>query len=79
METAYVLITCEVGTTDKVIKKLQMINEIKEVTPVWGSYDVIAKVTSPTKEELRDAIRKKIRTTDNIRTTNSLMVTESHT
>ncbi len=79
METAYVLITCEVGTTDKVIKKLQMINEIKEVTPVWGAYDVIAKVTAPTKEELRDAIRKKIRTTDNIRTTNSLMVTESQT
>jgi len=74
-----VLITCEVGTTDKVIKKLQMINEIKEVTPVWGAYDVIAKVTAPTKEELRDAIRKKIRTTDNIRTTNSLMVTESQT
>jgi len=79
METAFVLITCEVGTTDKVIKKLQMINEIKEVTPVWGSYDVIAKVTAPTKEELRDAIRKKIRTTDNIRTTMSLMVTESQT
>jgi len=79
METAFVLITCEVGTTDKVIKKLQMINEIKEVTPVWGAYDVIAKVTAPTKEELRDAIRKKIRTTDNIRTTMSLMVTESQT
>ncbi len=79
METAFVLITCEVGTTDKVIKKLQMINEIKEVTPVWGAYDVIAKVTAPTKEELRDAIRKKIRTTDNIRTTNSLMVAESQT
>ncbi len=71
------MISCEVGTTDKVIKKLQMINEIKEVTPVWGAYDIIAKVTAPTKEELRDAIRKKIRTTDNIRTTNSLMVTES--
>ena len=79
METAYVLITCEVGTTDKVIKKLQMINEIKEVTPVWGTYDIVTKITASTKEELRDAIRKKIRTTDNIRTTNSLMVTESYT
>ncbi len=73
------LITCEIGTTDKVIKKLQMINEIKEVTPVWGTYDIVTKITASTKEELRDAIRKKIRTTDNIRTTNSLMVTESHT
>ncbi len=79
METAFVLILCEVGATDTVTKKLQMIDEIKEVTPVWGAYDVIAKVTAPTKEELRDAIRKKIRTTDNIRTTMSLMVTESQT
>ena len=79
METIFVLITCEVGTTDKVIKKLQLMDEIKEVIPVWGLFDVVAKVTASTKEELRDAIRKKIRTTDNIRTTMSLMVTESQT
>jgi len=74
METAFVLITCKVGTSDTVTKKLQSIVEIKEITPVWGSYDVVAKVTASTKEELRDAIRKKIRTIDNIRTTSSLMV-----
>jgi len=74
METAFVLITCEMGTSDTVTKKLQLIDEIKEITPVWGSFDVVAKVTASTKEELRDAIRKKIRTTDNIRTTSTLMV-----
>ncbi len=79
METIFVLITCEVGTTDKVIKKLQMMDEIKEVIPVWGLFDVVAKVSASTKEELRDAIRKKIRTTDNIRKTMSLMVIESQT
>jgi len=79
METIFVLITCEVGTTDKVIKKLQLIDGVKEATPVWGLFDVVAKVTASTKEELRDVIRKKIRTTDNIRTTMSLMVTESQT
>jgi len=79
METAFVLITCKVGTSDTVIKKLQLIDGVKEAIPVWGSYDVVAKVTASTKEELRDAIRKKIRITDNIRTTMSLMVTESQT
>ena len=79
METAFVFISCEVGTTDTVTKKLQMINEINEVTPVWGTYDIVTKITASTREELRDAIRKKIRTTDNIRTTMSLMVTESQT
>ena len=79
METAFVLISCEVGTTDTVTKKLQLIDEIKEAIPVWGVYDVVAKVTASTREELRDVIRKKIRTTDNIRTTMSLMVTENQT
>jgi len=79
METAFVFISCEVGTTDTVTKKLQLIDEIKEAIPVWGAYDVVAKVTAPTREELRDAIRKKIRTTNNIRTTMSLMVTENQT
>jgi len=31
METAFVLVSCEAGTTDKVTKKLQTIDEIKEV------------------------------------------------
>jgi len=74
METAFVLITCKVGTSDTVTKKLQLIDGVKEVLPVWGSYDVVAKVTGSTKEELRDAIRKKIRIIDNIRTTMTLMV-----
>jgi len=79
METAFVLISCEVGTSDAVTKKLQLIDEVKDAITVWGSFDVVTKVTASTREELRDVIRKKIRTTDNIRTTMSLMVTESQT
>jgi len=79
METAFVLIVCEIGTTDKVVKKLQMINEINEATPVWGAYDIVTKITAPTTEALRDTIRQKIRTTDNVRTTVSLMAVESKT
>jgi len=61
METAFVLILCEVGTTDRVTKKLQLIDEIKEAIPVWGAYDVVAKVTASTREELRDLDCKKVR------------------
>ena len=79
METAFVLISCEVETLDAVTKKLQLIDEVKDAITVWGSFDVVAKVTASTREELRDVIRKKIRTTDNIRTTSTLMVAESQT
>ncbi len=56
METAFVLILCEVGATDTVTKKLQMINETKEVTPVWGAYDLITKITAPTTDALNETI-----------------------
>ncbi len=73
METAFVLITCKSGTTYTVTKKLQTINEIKEVTPVWGAYDLITKITAPTTDALNETIRQKIRTTDNVRMTVSLL------
>ncbi len=79
METAFVLVTREAGTTGTVTKKIQMIYEIKEVTPVWGAYDIIIKITAPTMEILKDTIRQKIRTADNVRTTVSLLLTESTT
>jgi len=79
METAFVLVSCEAGTTGTVTKKIQMIYEIKEVTSVWGAYDIIIKITAPTMEILKDTIRQKIRTTDNVRTTVSLLLTESTT
>ncbi len=56
-----------------------MINEINEATPVLGAYDIVTKITALTTEALRDAIRQKIRTTDNVRTTMNLMVFESKT
>jgi len=41
METAFVLISCKLGTSDAVTKKLQLIDE-KKAIPVWGSFDVVA-------------------------------------
>ena len=60
METCFVLITCEAGTTDKVIKKLQMIDEIKEAIPVLGAFDIITKVTAPTTEALKNIVIQNI-------------------
>ena len=79
METAFVLVTCDAGTTDKVTKKLQMIDEIKEASPMFGAYDIIIKIAAPTMEALKDTIRQKIRTTDYVRITVSLLLTESTT
>ncbi len=74
MEIAYVLIISEMGSEQRVIEKLLMIDEIKNVNRVWGAYDVVIKVVGPTSDAVRKIIQEKIRMIDGIRTTVSLMV-----
>ena len=74
MEMSYVLIVSEMGSEQHVIKKLLMIDEIKDVNRVWGAYDVVIKVVGSTSDAVREIIQEKIRMIDGIRTTVSLMV-----
>ncbi len=74
MEKAYVLIVSETGSEQHVIKKLLMIDEVKEVNRVWGAYDVVIKVVGPTSDAVREIITGKIRMVDGIKTTTSLIV-----
>ncbi len=74
MEMAYVLIVSETGSEQHVIEKLLRIDEIKEVNPVWGAYDVVIKVVGPTSDAVREIITGKIRKIEGIKTTVSLIV-----
>ena len=74
MEMVYVLIVCETGSEQHVIKNLLMIDEIKDVNRVWGAYDIVVKVVGPTSDAVREIIKEKIRMIDGIKTTISLMV-----
>ena len=73
MEKAYVLIVSETGSGQHVIEKLLMIDEIKEVNPVWGAYDVVIKVVVSTSDAVREIITGKIRMIEGIKTTTSLI------
>jgi len=74
METAYVLIVSETGSEQHVIEKLLMIDEIKEVNPIWGAYDIVVKVVEPTLDAVRKIITERIRMIEGIKTTVSLIV-----
>ncbi len=74
METAYVLIVSETGSEQRVIEKLLMIDEIKEVNPVWGAYDIVVKIVEPTSDSVREIITGRIRMIEGIKTTVSLIV-----
>ena len=47
METAYVLINCDLGSEDAILDSLKHMNSVKEVHETFGAYDIIAKVQNP--------------------------------
>ncbi len=73
METAYVLLNCDLGHEEAVIEDLKHIDSVKEVHGTFGAYDIIAKVESPDKDKLRETIMWKIRKLEHVRSTLTLM------
>lgn len=72
MESAFVMITCE-ECTEPLVDALREIDEVKEVQPTCGNYDVIVKIEAESAESLREVISSKIRTMEKIRATTTLI------
>ena len=79
MATAYVLINCELGSEESIIKQLKSLPGIIEVHGTFGGYDILAKIESSTVENLRETITWKIRKIEQIRSTLTLMGIEGQT
>jgi len=73
LETAYVMINCEMGAEDTIIEVVKSIDSVKEVSGVFGNYDVILKLECPNIEEMREIITKKIRQLGKVRCTTTIM------
>ncbi|MGI0064160.1 MAG: Lrp/AsnC ligand binding domain-containing protein [Nitrosopumilaceae archaeon] len=73
MERAYVLINCDTGYEESIIKELKKMDSIKEIHGTLGVYDIIAKVESENQEKLKEAIIGDIRQLTNIKSTLTLM------
>ncbi len=76
MVIAYVLINCDLGSEEQVIEELKHVSDVKDINGIFGAYDILAKVESPTIESLRETITWKIRKMDRVRSTLTLMVVE---
>jgi len=76
MTTAYVLITCGLGHEAEIIDEIKQVEDVKEVTVVFGAYDILAKVESANVKNLSETITWKIRKLNRVRSTLTLMVTE---
>ena len=73
METAYVLVNCDLGSESNVIEDLKHIDTVKEVHGTFGAYDIIAKIENSEREKLRDTITWNIRKISHVRSTLTLM------
>ena len=72
MEIAYILIQCDLGAEEQIIKEVMQIPEVKEVRGTYGIYDVFCKIQADTKESLDNVITSKIRKIQKIRSTITL-------
>jgi len=76
METAYVLITCDLGSEAEIIDELKQLTNVKEAHGILGAYDILAKVESANVKNLRETITWKIRKLNRVSSTLSLMAIE---
>ncbi len=59
--TAYVLIKVTAGAESKIFDALLKVDGVKEVDVVYGEFDLIAKVSTRSMDELRNVVVKQIR------------------
>ncbi len=76
MPRAYVLTNVETGAEDKVLKQIKGIDVVEKAFVSYGVYDLIVRIKADTMDELKEAVTHKIRTTDQVTSTLTLIITE---
>lgn len=76
MAQAYVIIHCETGMEEWVIRNLKKIESVKEAAGVFSLYDIVVKVEAKDQHTLEKIITKQMRKVEHIHTTMTLMVIE---
>ncbi|MGI0060209.1 MAG: Lrp/AsnC ligand binding domain-containing protein, partial [Nitrosotalea sp.] len=70
---AYVMINCEMGAEGTIVEGVKSIDSVKEVSGVFGNYDIIVKLECPSIDEVRETIATKIRLLSKVRCTTTIM------
>ena len=72
-ETAFVLLTIELGFEEDVLKALKGIPEVKETFRLYGVYDILFRVEEDTRDDLKEVVRK-IRQIGKVQSTLTMIV-----
>lgn len=76
MTTAFVLLNAELGSITDVLKNLKKVEGVDEVYSVYGVHDIIVRVRAKSVDELEEIITDRIRRSDEVRTTLTMLVSE---
>ena len=60
MQETFVLINCDLGKEQQIVKSLEVLQGITEIQVTNGVYDIVAKIQTKTEKELAKTIRMKI-------------------
>jgi DNA-binding Lrp family transcriptional regulator len=71
---AFVMINAEIGKESEVLNQLKKIEHVKEASPVYGVYDIVAKVEAGTMDEFNQVVSSKVRRLAGVRSTLTLVV-----
>ncbi len=74
---AVVLVDVDPPLTDSVFNSLKDLKQIKEISSVYGIHDIFLLINVSDEKELNEFIFKKLRPTEGVRETLTLMVTRS--
>ena len=73
MVVAYVLLIVKPGEESTVAEKLRGMDGVKDVSVVYGEYDIVAKIEKESMEDLQNFLIKKIRTMDEVERTSTMI------
>ena len=73
METAYVLINCDLGSEMEIIDSLNHMESVTEVHGTFGAYNIITKIENLDRDRLRETIIWNVRKLQHVRSTLTLM------
>ena len=76
MPKAYVLINTEPKNMESVVSTLEKLDSVVEIFPVYGVYDIVAKIQAETMEKLKDIVTWKVRSLEDVRSTITMLILE---
>jgi C4-type Zn-finger protein len=77
MFNAFVFLNCDLGTEPAIVSEISDIAGVSEAVQVSGVYDIVAKVSEESREDIARSV-KKIRAIANIRSSLTMIVSEEH-